>query len=232
MGSTPAAVEAAASSVPAGSTITCVAAMVVESTVPRTTTSVPSTMALAVVEAVPFAYVVEEDELTVTFWPAPVVTVKPDEVTLPTVPDAPPSAGPDRALDAPPLVSGLVVVPVLPLVPGTAPAPAAGPPPLSGKRDVAAAADTVDVVARAMDSPITAHVIAAAATHPLVLCDSTRHVLAQSPGLAGATADAFNGSDEFDGSGAFSGSGGGGGGGFGGGGGTAPGYPAGPGTGL
>jgi hypothetical protein len=28
--------------------------------------------------------------------------VKPDADTLPTVPDAPPAAGPDRALDAPP----------------------------------------------------------------------------------------------------------------------------------
>jgi len=39
---------------------------------------------------------------TVTFWPADVVIVKPDVDTLPTVPDDPPAAGPDRALDPPP----------------------------------------------------------------------------------------------------------------------------------
>jgi hypothetical protein len=35
----------------------------------------------------------------VTFWPPEVVSVKPDEDTLLTVPAAPPAAGPDRALD-------------------------------------------------------------------------------------------------------------------------------------
>jgi hypothetical protein len=38
----------------------------------------------------------------VTFWPADVVSVKPDEDRLSTVPAAPPAAGPDRALDPPP----------------------------------------------------------------------------------------------------------------------------------
>jgi hypothetical protein len=38
----------------------------------------------------------------VTFWPADVVSVKPDEDRLSTVPEAPPAAGPDRALDPPP----------------------------------------------------------------------------------------------------------------------------------
>ena len=39
----------------------------------------------------------------VTFWPVGVVSVKPDADTLVTVPDDPPAAGPDRALDpAPP----------------------------------------------------------------------------------------------------------------------------------
>jgi hypothetical protein len=42
----------------------------------------------------------------VTFWPADVVRVKPDGDTLLTVPSVPPAAGPDRALDAPPLVRG------------------------------------------------------------------------------------------------------------------------------
>jgi hypothetical protein len=38
----------------------------------------------------------------VTFWPADVVIVKPEVDRLPTVPAAPPAAGPDRALDPPP----------------------------------------------------------------------------------------------------------------------------------
>jgi hypothetical protein len=38
----------------------------------------------------------------VTFWPVAVVSVKPEEDTLLTVPDDPPAAGPDRALDPPP----------------------------------------------------------------------------------------------------------------------------------
>jgi hypothetical protein len=37
--------------------------------------------------------------LTVTFWPAEVVSVKPDADTLLVVPIEPPAAGPDRALD-------------------------------------------------------------------------------------------------------------------------------------
>jgi len=35
----------------------------------------------------------------VTFWPAEVVSVKPDADTLLAVPAEPPAAGPDRALD-------------------------------------------------------------------------------------------------------------------------------------
>jgi hypothetical protein len=38
----------------------------------------------------------------VTFWPADVVKVKPDFDTLSTAPAAPPAAGAERALDAPP----------------------------------------------------------------------------------------------------------------------------------
>jgi hypothetical protein len=38
----------------------------------------------------------------VTFWPADVVSVKPDADRPATVPAAPPAAGPDRALDPPP----------------------------------------------------------------------------------------------------------------------------------
>jgi hypothetical protein len=59
-------------------------------------------MALAEIELVPFRYVVEDALSTVTFWPADVEIVKLDVDTLATVPDVPPAAGPDRALDPPP----------------------------------------------------------------------------------------------------------------------------------
>jgi hypothetical protein len=59
-------------------------------------------MALADIELDPFLYFVEEVSSTVTFWPAEVVMVKSDLDTLSTVPDDPPEAGPDRALDPPP----------------------------------------------------------------------------------------------------------------------------------
>jgi hypothetical protein len=61
-------------------------------------------MALAVVEAevVPFWYVVDDASLTVTAWPAGVVSVKLDVDALATVPAVPPSAGPERALDPTP----------------------------------------------------------------------------------------------------------------------------------
>jgi hypothetical protein len=80
--------------------------MVVPLVVPSTRTLLPVVMALAEIERVPFWYVVEDASSTVTFWPADVVRVKPDVETLPTVPDAPPEAGPDRALDPPPLDPG------------------------------------------------------------------------------------------------------------------------------
>jgi hypothetical protein len=56
-------------------------------------------MALAEVGLVPFWYVVEGASSTVTVTPADVDIVKLDVDTLPTVPAAPPEAGPDRALD-------------------------------------------------------------------------------------------------------------------------------------
>ncbi len=59
-------------------------------------------MALAEAVLVPFWYVVADASLTVTFWPADVVIVKPDVDMLATVPDAPPAAGPDRAFNPPP----------------------------------------------------------------------------------------------------------------------------------
>jgi hypothetical protein len=58
-------------------------------------------MALAELELVPFWYVVEDASLTLTFWPAAVDIVKLDVDALLTVPDDPPAAGPDRALDPP-----------------------------------------------------------------------------------------------------------------------------------
>jgi hypothetical protein len=91
--------------------MTCVAVMVVPLTVPSTRTHSPVVMALAEVELVPFWYVVEDASSTVTFTPADVDSVKLDVDTLPTVPDAPPEAGPDRALDPlPPDPEGWVVV--------------------------------------------------------------------------------------------------------------------------
>src|ERR1700728_1155167 len=83
--------------------MTCVAVMVVPLVVPSTRTGSPVVMALTEAGLVPFWYVVEDASRTVTFWPADVVMVKPAADTLPTVPDAPPAAGPDRALDPPPL---------------------------------------------------------------------------------------------------------------------------------
>jgi hypothetical protein len=38
----------------------------------------------------------------VTFWPVEVVSVKPEEDTPLIVPDDPPAAGPERALESPP----------------------------------------------------------------------------------------------------------------------------------
>src|SRR5947209_4193672 len=67
--------------------------------VPRTRTRLPGVMALAEVLLVPFWYFVEDASSTVTFRPSDVESVKLDLDTLLTVPDVPPAAGPDRALD-------------------------------------------------------------------------------------------------------------------------------------
>jgi hypothetical protein len=99
---TPAAEDAADPPPLVGCTMTCVAVMVTPLVVPSTRTGSPVAMALAEAELVPFWYVVEDASLTVTFTPADVDMVKLDVDTLPTVPDAPPEAGPDRALDPPP----------------------------------------------------------------------------------------------------------------------------------
>jgi hypothetical protein len=57
--------------------------------------------ALAELEVVPLRYFVEDASWTVTFCPAEVEIVKLDLETLSTVPDDPPAAGPERALDPP-----------------------------------------------------------------------------------------------------------------------------------
>jgi hypothetical protein len=79
--------------------MTWLAVMVVPLVVPSTRTLSPCVMALAELELVPLWYVVEDAVLMVTFWPADVVSVKLEVDTLSTVPDVPPAAGPDRALD-------------------------------------------------------------------------------------------------------------------------------------
>jgi hypothetical protein len=74
------------------------------------------------------------------------VIVKPDAETLSTVPDAPPEAGPDRALEAPP----------------------AALPPGPGNPDV----PDVEDAAQPAESPITATAIAAAAIRRPLRFDS------------------------------------------------------------
>jgi hypothetical protein len=80
--------------------------MVVPSTVPSTSTLSPFLTALADVEPVPLRYVVDDALLTVTVCPVDVESVKLDVDMLSTVPDAPPAAGPDRALDPRPPSAG------------------------------------------------------------------------------------------------------------------------------
>jgi hypothetical protein len=82
--------------------MTLLAVMVVPLVVPSTRTLTPLVMALAELELAPLRYFVEDAFLTVTFCPAEVNIVKLDSETLSTVPDDPPAAGPDRALDPPP----------------------------------------------------------------------------------------------------------------------------------
>jgi hypothetical protein len=108
-------------------------------------------MPLAEVEPVPFWYVVEDVSSTVTFCPADVVRAKPDVDTLPTLPDDPPAAGPDRALD-----------PAAP-DPEPTPLPGAGCPAVGEEE-----------VAKTMDAAITAHKSAAATTHRLIRLDTSR----------------------------------------------------------
>jgi hypothetical protein len=86
--------------------------------------------------------VVEDFSSTVTFWPVDVVIVKLDGDTVATVPDAPPWAGADRALD---------------------------PPVLEAAEATSCAAVAEGDVATMTGSPIAAHIIVAAAIRPLLL---------------------------------------------------------------
>ena len=86
-----------------------------------------------------------------------------DLETLVTVPDDPPAAGPDRALDPPPPGPGC-------------PAVAEG--------DVAVAEGDV---AQPAETPITAHISAAAAIRPLLLFGSNRRTLGRRAWLAMVT---------------------------------------------
>jgi hypothetical protein len=86
-----------------GSTMTCVAVIVVLSVVPSTRAVSPFVTALGDADFVPFSYFVDDVSLIVTFSPVDVDSLKPEVDTLLTLPIDPPVAGPDRALDPPPL---------------------------------------------------------------------------------------------------------------------------------
>jgi hypothetical protein len=159
--------------------MTCVAVMVVPLVVPRTRTRSPFVMALAEVELVPFWCFVEDVSSIVTFWPADVVSVKLDLDTLPTVPDDPPAAGPDRAFDPPPPERG----------------PPAGPAP-----EASCPADAEVEVARPTDSPITGTMMAAATIRPPFVFHNNRRTLGRRPGVAAVTR-ADESSEPADGSG-------------------------------
>jgi hypothetical protein len=93
----------------AGSTITCVAVIVVLSVVPSTRTVEPLVTALAETLLVPSSYLVDPANSTVTFWPPFVESVSPVLDLLVTLPIDPPAAGPERALD--PLPAALAEAP-------------------------------------------------------------------------------------------------------------------------
>jgi hypothetical protein len=106
--------------------------------------------------------------------------VKLDVETLPTVPDDPPAAGPDRALDPPPPDPGRPAKPL-----GGAPCPAV----VEGDAAVAegdAAVAEGDAAAQP-ESPSTAHISAAAAIDPLFLFDGNRRTLNRRACLAVVT---------------------------------------------
>ncbi|WP_143172567.1 hypothetical protein [Actinacidiphila paucisporea] len=88
--------------------------------------------------------------MTVTFCPAGVVRVKPDAEVLSTVPDEPPAAGPDRALEPP-----------APALPPGMPCPAVDDVDEEGEEEDAAAAVEPDVE-QPVQTAATAHTSAAA----------------------------------------------------------------------
>jgi hypothetical protein len=113
--------------------------------------------------------------------------VKLDVDTLPTVPAAPPEAGPDRALDPPPPDAG----------------PPAEPLPDTGcaavlEEDVAVAEGDV---ARPTESPITPHSTAAATIHRLFLFDTNRRTRGQRASFAIVTETDPSGEDAGGGGG-------------------------------
>jgi hypothetical protein len=114
--------------------------------------------------------------------------VKLDVDTLPTVPDAPPEAGPDRALDPPP--------------------PEAGPPAerLAGTRCPAVAEEDVAVaegdVARPTETPVTEHTSTAATIHRLFLFARNLRSFGRRAWLAVGTEADPSGEDAGGGSGA------------------------------
>src|ERR1700674_5873249 len=101
--------------------------------------------------------------------------VKLDVDTVPTVPDAPPEAGPDRALP-----------------------PAEPPPAPAADGGVAAAED----VPQAAERPITTHINTAAMIHPLLLFESNRRTPVRRSCLATVTEADQSGEDAGRGGGA------------------------------
>jgi hypothetical protein len=97
--------------------------------------------------------------------------VKLDVVTLSTVPDAPPEAGPERALDPRPLA-------------------------VAEGDDVAVAEEEAAV--QPAESPITAHISAAATISPLLLFDSNRGTLRRYACVATVTEADGSGEDAGD----------------------------------
>jgi hypothetical protein len=156
--------------------------MVVPLVVPSTRAFTPFVTAAADAGLVPFRYRVDAASSTVTFWPAEVVRVKLDGLRLLIVPDAPPAAGPERALDAPP--APFDAAPADPATGGN------GPPDPPGA--AAAGEDAADrgEVARPTDSPATAADITPATSQPAAFFETSLRSLDSEPagtgGISGA----------------------------------------------
>jgi hypothetical protein len=157
--------------------MTCVAVMSDPLVHPSTSTDPSFLMALAEVDFFSFWYVVKAPSVMVTVCFPDVVIVKLAVDTLLTVPAAPPGAGPDRALDPSPLdpeqlpellAEALAKGLAEPLAEGLA------EPLAEGLAELRSCAVAEGDVARPTESPMTAHVNAAATIHPLLLFDSNR----------------------------------------------------------